>query len=102
MPSDKFFLRRGNLINMSPASSKGGAVVLLKPNISVKPEVVKGGDVGSNRIVGIISPPPPIKSIESMAKATPPIVFKGGELLNAISFAKNKNANKRDNIKFVF
>ena len=101
MPSDKFVSRRGNLINMSPAA-KGGAVYLLKPNISVKPEVVKGGDVGSNRIVGIISPPPPFKSIESMSKPTPPIVFQGGDLLNAISFAKNKNDNKRDNIKFVF
>jgi hypothetical protein len=69
----------------------GGAVPLLLNKIIKRPEIA-GGSIGSNRIVGIISPAPVVHSMPNV----------GGELLNKISFGKNVKHNHRDNIKFLF
>ena len=68
----------------------GGAVPVLLNKIVKRPEI--GGSVGSNRIVGVISPAPVVHSMPNV----------GGELLNKISFGKNVKHNHRDNIKFLF
>ena len=69
----------------------GGAVPVLLNKIIKRPEIA-GGSVGSNRIVGVISPAPVVHSMPNV----------GGELLNKISFGKNVKHNHRDNIKFLF
>jgi hypothetical protein len=69
----------------------GGAVPVLLNKIIKRPEIA-GGSIGSNRIVGIISPSPVVHSMPNV----------GGELLNKISFGKNVKHNHRDNIKFLF
>jgi len=85
--------RNGNQISFLKGSG-----VLLRNSVIVRPQEVSGGDIGSNRIIGIITPPPKIVPLA----VPPPVVFQGGEILKAISFNKNKNSVKRDNIKFVY
>lgn len=54
--------------------------------------VKKGGSIGSNKMIGIISNAmAPVKT-ESL----------GGDLLNSLSFGRNVKKNNRDNIKFIF
>ena len=99
------FTSKNNCVYM-----RGGAVVLLNGR-NKYPEVIKGeGNLGANKMVGIISPAPkimpplpyvPFTKVASPAQQT----FEGGELLNKIakiSFKNNSHHNKRDNIKFVF
>ena len=78
---------------------KGGAVpVLLSTLIKTEPVEVKGGDIlGSNKPVGIISPPPANPLGGSLR-------LHRGDLLNSLqSFGViKKGESKRDNIKFIF
>jgi len=78
----------------------GGAVPLLLNRVRRTAEKM-GGSIGSNRIVGIMSPAP----IQNNAQIV------GGDLLNTISFAKNagrklglgvKIPKAPSNIKFLF
>ena len=86
MPSHKFVpVRRGH-VNMR-GMRVGGAVPILLNSVKKQPE--KGGELSSNKIVGIVSPPPPSA------------VLKGGQLLKHINFG---HAHKKDSerIKFIF
>jgi len=72
-----------------------GRGVLLLDHVKKSWEgVKKGGAIGSNKMVGIIS------------HATTPVATQslGGELLNSISFGRNvkSKAHQRENIKFIF
>ena len=77
---------------------KGGAVPLLVSSIiKSEPIEIQGGDlVGSNKPVGIISPPP-VNPLGGSVK------HHREHLLNALPTFERKGAhNKRDNIKFIF
>ena len=78
-------------------STKGGAVTLLLNKIVKRPmSMVRGGSIGSNRIVEIISSGTP-----SLPNARSSIA--GGDLLNSINFNKNaRNLKKSANIKFIY
>lgn len=78
-------------------TTKGGAVTLLLNKIVKRPmAMVRGGSIGSNRIVGIISNGSP-----SLPNARNSIA--GGDLLNSFNFNKNaKNSKKSSNIKFIY
>ena len=89
---------------------RGTSVVLLNGR-NKNAEVIKGeGNLGANKMVGIISHAPrimpPIPYVPYTKVASPAQqIFEGGELLNKISkisFKNNSHHNKRDNIKFVF
>ena len=78
-------------------STKGGAVALLLNKIVKRPmAMIRGGSIGSNRIMGIISFGRP-----SLPNARSTIA--GGDLLNSINFNKNaRNLKKSSNIKFIY
>ena len=78
----------------------GGAVPLLLNRVRRTAERL-GGSIGSNRIVGIVSPAPDRNNSQTI----------GGDLLNTISFTKNagrklglgiKVPKVPSNIKFLF
>ena len=76
----------------------GGAVpLLINPLIKTEPVQMEGGDIlGSNKPVGIISPPPSNPLGGSLK-------HHREDLLKSLPvFAKRKGENKRDNIKFLF
>ena len=79
----------------------GGAVPLLLNRV-IRTAERMGGSIGSNRIVGIVSPSPDRNNSQ---------VIGGGDLLNTISFAKTagrklglgvKIPKVPSNIKFLF
>ena len=78
-------------------TTRGGAVTLLLNKIVKRPiAMVRGGSIGSNRIVGIISNGSP-----ALPNARNSIA--GGDLLNSFNFNKNaKNLKKSSNIKFIY
>ena len=63
----------------------GGAVPILLNTVEKAPEV--GGEIGSNQIVGVITPPAP--------------VLEGGRLLKNIHFG-HAPKKENDRIKFIF
>ena len=87
-------------------STKGGAVLL---NFIKREPISKteGGAVGSNKIVGIIAPPPMTPSNNYKKQMT---YIPHQDLLSKISFGKSvkssskpiSNTNRDSNIKFVF
>ena len=86
--------------NKNFVSIRGGATLLL-----TKPSTVVGGELSSNKIVGITSPSPKVAPPLPYTPFLKPTSLEGGELLNKISqlsFQKNARHQKRDNIKFVF
>ena len=79
----------------------GGTVPLLLTQVRPTAERM-GGSIGSNRIVGVMSPAPDRNNAQTIG---------GGDLLNTISFAKNagrklglgvKIPKVPSNIKFLF
>ena len=87
---------RGRYVNLRH-STKGGAVTLLLNKVVKRPmAMVRGGSIGSNRMVGIIS-----NGLPSLPMARSSIA--GGDLLNSINFDKNaRNLKKSSNIKFIY
>ena len=77
-------------------TTRGGAVTLLLNKIVKRPmPMVRGGSIGSNRIVGIISNGPSLPNARNS--------IAGGDLLNSFNFNKNaKNLKKSSNIKFIY
>ena len=88
MPSHNIPMK-GQLVNMR-GQRVGGAVALLLDATQKKP--LHGGEISSNKIVGIITPQP--------ARST----MEGGELLKHIHFGShpNKHNNNNERIKFIF
>ena len=88
MPSNRYVSTRRGQVNMRGRHVGGAVAVLLDQS---KTEAVHGGDldVGSNKVVGIITP--------QQAKPT----IDGGKLLKHLHFG---HAPKKDNerIKFLF
>ena len=80
---------RGRHIQMS-----GRGVLLLDPIKQSWEGVKKGGAIGSNKMVGIISNVSTPVATQSL----------GGELLNSLSFGRNLKSkeHQRQNIKFIF
>ena len=72
----------------------GRGVLLLDHVKQAWEGVKKGGAIGSNKMVGIIS------------NASTPVATQslGGELLNSLSFGRNvkSKGHQRENIKFIF
>jgi len=80
----------------------GGAVPLLT-KIDKSPQVLGGRGIGSNKPVGIISPAPQRTALMAESARPIPTVFKGGDILNHMSFVHKKNGPSADaNIKFLF
>ena len=78
-------------------STKSEAVTLLLNKIVKRPmTIVRGGSIGLNRIMGIIS-----SGRTSLPNTRSTIA--GGDLLNSIYFNKNaRNLKKTSNIKFIY
>ena len=102
MPSDRFFPIHRRYVPMK-GSIAGGAVALLRNSITKEPEVLGGRGIGSNKVVGIYSPPPQRTSLLADTAKPTPTVFKGGEILNKMSFVHKRGMPSADqNIKFLF
>ena len=87
MPSHRYISTRRGHVNIS-GMHIGGAVPILRHSVHKYP-VTKGGEVGSNKIVGLVTP------------QADPVILEGGKLLKHINFGHApKNDSQR--IKFIF
>ena len=102
MPSDRYYPAHRQHVPIR-GSIVGGAVSVLLKSVTKTPEILGGRGIGSNKLVGIYSPPPQKTVLMADTAKPTPTVFKGGEILNHMSFVhKRGSPSANENIKFLF